>query len=698
MKNKQIEDFGQKIGGARKDYYYNYKNGLDGVTPDEFANLSVTEQKEIATKANIWNKMNYQRLIDEGYNPIQVGWAKIIYDSLEASPSSNWYSKEYFNFITSIKNIVKKGLDMPFNEWAKKLDNSDLYREIEEARKDADYTKMKSRGSITKYKKGIRSDFNDIAKYLIDKNLFLTGYQQQKLQNDIYLVDGKDTQIEILPNGRCSVTLRNKNSHRMFYDDLFKDAKVGDYVVYSTLTRELYNDARRENNTELMDQIKKLCICQSEKDALAAYEAICVYNGKVIDESKTKKKTKDNPNKKPTKMKFNPKITMDYENRRNCEYQINKTIEGNDYLKTFNFKGGEFGNWLNQKERQNVLNCGYDSFLDLAYCLGITPQSISLGDKLNIAFGARGKGGAHAGAAHYEPMYNVINLTKMYGAGCVAHEWGHALDFYLKRNEMKDYVDDLYDKLRYKRETIIIKGAKSEDDFYERAESICKIKVEEMVENNFYGVNHEKIEQFVNQTTDIILRHFNPFPEQGETHIRAYNIDTDEIYKLEKELFEVNKISYSNIFPLTNIINNDMKEPYKDIEIYKSVPTQYYKDSLIFDQKFQKTSFGYWSDDKEMFARAFDQFVNDNLPFENKFLTSKEYLSYQPTPQGEERKLANELFKNLIKDTCEKGLIQKLDLGKEDPMKEFYSQYVYEYNHLPDELEIYNHEQVGLEL
>lgn len=48
--------------------------------------------------------------------------------------------------------------------------------------------------------------------------------------------------------------------------------------------------------------------------------------------------------------------------------------------------------------------------------------------KLAIAFGSRGKGGA---LAHYEPGRKVINLTKLKGAGCLAHEFGHAFDHYL---------------------------------------------------------------------------------------------------------------------------------------------------------------------------------------------------------------------------------------------------------------------------
>lgn len=111
----------------------------------------------------------------------------------------------------------------------------------------------------------------------------------------------------------------------------------------------------------------------------------------------------------------------------------NHPADGQMYLDTFGFAGGEFGNWMNETDRQASLNYGYDAFMDLADALNIDPQDISLGGELSIAFGSRGSAGA---VAHYEPLRQVINLTKMHGAGSLAHEWGHALDNILSKNLM----------------------------------------------------------------------------------------------------------------------------------------------------------------------------------------------------------------------------------------------------------------------
>ena len=112
------------------------------------------------------------------------------------------------------------------------------------------------------------------------------------------------------------------------------------------------------------------------------------------------------------------------------DWRGGKDVAAEDFRKAFGFRGVEFGNWTNQKERQSALNQAYDAFMDLSEATGISPQGLSLGGELGIAFGARGGGKA---AAHYESGKVVINLTKTQGAGTLAHEWWHAIDNYFSR-------------------------------------------------------------------------------------------------------------------------------------------------------------------------------------------------------------------------------------------------------------------------
>lgn len=113
------------------------------------------------------------------------------------------------------------------------------------------------------------------------------------------------------------------------------------------------------------------------------------------------------------------------------DYRGGKDVTAEDFMNTFGFRGVQFGNWTNQEDRQMAVNQAYDSFMDLAKLLGVSPRALSLNGELGIAFGSRGSGWANA---HYELAEVVINLTKTRGAGSLAHEWWHALDNYFSRS------------------------------------------------------------------------------------------------------------------------------------------------------------------------------------------------------------------------------------------------------------------------
>lgn len=122
--------------------------------------------------------------------------------------------------------------------------------------------------------------------------------------------------------------------------------------------------------------------------------------------------------------------------RKGKDYRNGKNVTAKDFHNTFGFRGVEFGNWNNNAERQLILNNAYDSFMDLADVTGLSPKEISLNGELAIGFGSRGQG-LTGSRAHYERHYGAINLTKMKGAGSLAHEWWHAKDFYLSRKSGK---------------------------------------------------------------------------------------------------------------------------------------------------------------------------------------------------------------------------------------------------------------------
>lgn len=137
-------------------------------------------------------------------------------------------------------------------------------------------------------------------------------------------------------------------------------------------------------------------------------------------------KARDNVGKSDVRGKENRKRT-------GKDWRSGKDATPEMFDAAFQFRGVQFGNWVGQtgaKNRQEMLNDAYDALHDLADMLGLPTQAMSVGGELGLAFGARGSGKF---SAHFEPGQVVINLTKTRGAGTLAHEWFHALDNYFRR-------------------------------------------------------------------------------------------------------------------------------------------------------------------------------------------------------------------------------------------------------------------------
>lgn len=135
---------------------------------------------------------------------------------------------------------------------------------------------------------------------------------------------------------------------------------------------------------------------------------------------------------KRRKSRFVP-AQMEHLKRVGPDWRHGRHVDKADWLETLGFRAGEFGNWLSQLDRQTNMDMAYDAFMDLAYVLNVTPDSLAFG-QLAIAFGSRGRGGA---LAHYEPAAEVIALTKMKGAGSLAHEEFHAIDDMIAKKNSK---------------------------------------------------------------------------------------------------------------------------------------------------------------------------------------------------------------------------------------------------------------------
>lgn len=163
-----------------------------------------------------------------------------------------------------------------------------------------------------------------------------------------------------------------------------------------------------------------------------------------------------------------------------CRRDWNRPRVGEDWRKGENmtpetyaavlpFRGVEFGNWVNQTERAALLNSAFDGFHDLAAVLNIAPAAVTLNGSLAFAFASRGHSKA---AAHYEPARRVINLTKKSGAGCMAHEWFHAVDNFAAGGGLHNYATERADHPRAFAILQAIKGTA----YYKRSQNLAYFK------------------------------------------------------------------------------------------------------------------------------------------------------------------------------------------------------------------------------
>jgi len=111
---------------------------------------------------------------------------------------------------------------------------------------------------------------------------------------------------------------------------------------------------------------------------------------------------------------------------------------------TFGLKGIEFGTWNSQAERLEFIKQSYVSLMELSSILNIKPSEIGCNSRLGLAIGARGRGRATASFSGFRDGTGVINLTRRKGAGALAHEYGHALDFFKAQDSEFIAEDILY--------------------------------------------------------------------------------------------------------------------------------------------------------------------------------------------------------------------------------------------------------------
>ena len=397
--------------------------------------------------------------------------------------------------------------------------------------------------------------------------------------------------------------------------------------------------------------------------------------------------------KKTGKQKFVPATLQNVIQKGGAAEISSRNITGDDMLDVFGFKGGEFGNWTNQSERQHNLNMCYNALKNLADVLKMNTSDIAFDENLSIAFGARGRG--NGALAHYEPTYKVINLTKETttrktgGAGALAHEWGHALDAYLgdisgaKCTLLSDRVDK--DRYRISKNEDIPESAKELIRALKYKKVTEKIdyapKIEKATARLVYAIDSQKPDDMTvdqekrwDTARNAIVECPLPSYMYSSPNNAGYNCLMD-LSDLKKELTG-RKLSVDAKNSIANCADwlhtnkwKASRQPENGTE--REVETDLFQGSQKFDKMYKKEDKGYWASTCEMFARSFDCYIHDKLKeagIQDDYLSaySEAYWNsddkgnkFYAFPIGEERENLNRLFDNLFTELHEKGYLHQ---------------------------------------
>lgn len=408
---KEIKDFGEKIGGARKDVW-----ALRGLILDDILKMTSGEKVKYIKRDNIWKKIDEKALL-ETQPRIYVYWLKqihsCIYPDLKHIGSDEAAIEKYIKGVTTFRDYILSAANAVE---AAKLNEDMLYGKIFHHVHGVYYELNDEYQGVINDSKLLKlhnksNNFFSSLKVEMDKKGF--GWTKEEFcRNDyeIHYVDGITCEIEKDYANKTYLVIR-KDCSKYFY--CLQDLNLPAVLInqYALLNKNSnYVIAFDENKDVLESMIDRLV--------------------KLRVESEAKKPKKSNSRKQKKGKWIPPQLT--HLKREGKDHRHGHNVTGDDFMKCFGIRGGEFGNWTNDHDRQVNLNMAFDAFCDMADALNISRRDIGLigleTGALAIAFGARGHSGA---LAHYEPEREVINLTKMKGAGSLAHEWGHALDDYI---------------------------------------------------------------------------------------------------------------------------------------------------------------------------------------------------------------------------------------------------------------------------
>lgn len=669
------------VSDAGAELTYNRRNRIKTAKSwSDISHLNDALKVKEAVKSNIWPKIDYQKLIDDGMEPLVAHIVKQVYDSVAAKPNTTVLNDAAFERYIDSLNRVENGL----MEWAN----------------DKEAVSKWMQRVTTGY--GTRVDpAAGVSKSLLE-HVFPDGWRAHESELRIgganKLLGALQPGYEDARKGLKALKEgwpRKRESWEVQGFRVLEKPKV-DIIPSSSVQRHQgYFMAIAGKYVKSFESLEQ---AEAEKNALKPF-VLFGKNGflKDFETNDAAVESAKEFSKRERKNGISDKgvLVESVEREGIARRMPGEDISSERLMTEFGLKGVNFGNWMKtpsaRAEAQLHLNHAFDSFHDLADIMGVPPKALSLNGMLGLAIGAQGAGGT--AAAHFVPGVNEINLTRKNGAGSLAHEWAHALDHYfavqaglatkstpfltehasanltVKAGQMvyAKYLTTEVPHFGGLRPEIALafnaivdsmnKRPESEEEFEARKKAIV-----EKTQNGINGWLKAIRKQFTGQEEAFdVLANKVRSGDLGDGKVSISN--TIHLSPVLVDMRNLYKSAHGRLYPPGEMQSLqawvDRAEYLKEkaengVEAVAglSTKTQFAIDAAQLDE--DKGGKPYWSTNLEKFARAFDAYISDSL---EERLVKNQYLSHvgrsgQTVPQGVDRAVINKAFQTLV-DTIE---------------------------------------------
>lgn len=286
-----------------------------------------------------------------------------------------------------------------------------------------------------------------------------------------------------------------------------------------------------------------------------------------------------------------------------------KRITAETLTTELGFKSVQLGNYMDDATSKQHIEQAITAVEDMSNILGIDLPKVMNDKGLSIAFGARGGGRANA---HYEPAKNIINLTKGRGDGSFGHELIHFFDW--KFNNSRNYRE---------------KWSSKKTRYY------TNYPIEKLTLELMQALTGQKIRKETTlepQDDSYVLNQ----PENKYMKAYAQGVSFEDAVKMANE-------SRWGAQEELQAVADVYRKPVTATVTVWNEKTEYYKESLKVGGGNTQS---YWVLPHELLARAGQAYLEDKLAekgIKNSYVT-RPTVDIKHYPQGQERKIFNELF------------------------------------------------------